>query len=197
MQPENEPVETIEQAALRLKIRSVREECLGSYEKASIELGFNKNTIASYEKGLTLPDIDFLFVFADRTGADINELIRLRLACSKYESARALVGAVQVERPARPAQGQSQSQGVVPAAGGQPAVAEVFGDGGRSVLEAVLRVGEYKIRNDQVTLQVIEAGLAGGPSWIKAASAFPDLDMRMRNMIATFEFMNASGVFGA
>ncbi len=114
MQPENEPGETIEQAALRLKIRSIREECLGSYEKASIELGFNKNTIASYEKGLTLPDIDFLFVFADRTGADINELIRLRLACSKYESVRALVGAHPVAQPAPAAQTQSQSQSAAP-----------------------------------------------------------------------------------
>ena len=104
MKPENEPEESSKQTELRLKIRSIREDRFGSYEKAGSELGFNKNTIASYEKGLTLPDIDFLFVFADRTGADINEFIRLRLACSKYESVRALAGSARVEMPARPAQ---------------------------------------------------------------------------------------------
>jgi phage repressor protein C with HTH and peptisase S24 domain len=93
MQPENELSESPEHVELRLKIRSIRETCFGSYEKAGAGLGFNKNTIASYEKGLTLPDIDYLFVFADRTGADINELIRLRLACSRYPSVRALVSA--------------------------------------------------------------------------------------------------------
>jgi transcriptional regulator with XRE-family HTH domain len=189
MKPEIEPKEVREQTELRLKIRSVRDNFFGSYEKASSGLGFNKNTIASYEKGLTLPDIDFLFVFADRTGTDINELIRLRLACSRYETVRALVGSIQqVEKPAPVAPNPAHS------APEQMVVADIFGDGGRSVLEATLRVGEYKIRNDQVTPQVIEAGLAGGPSWIKGASAFPDLDMRMRAMISTFEFMKAAGL---
>ncbi len=85
MKPENSQIE------MRERLRDIREGTLGSYEKAAFAMGFNKNTVASYEKGQTLPDIDYLFVFADRTGADINELIRLRLACSKYESARALV----------------------------------------------------------------------------------------------------------
>lgn len=78
------------QDQLRELLRQIREEKLGSYEKAGLALGFNKGTIASYEKGQTLPDVDFLFAFADYTGADINELLRLRLACSKYESVREL-----------------------------------------------------------------------------------------------------------
>lgn len=75
---------------LREMLRKIRDEKLGSYEKAGLALGFNKGTIASYEKGQTLPDVDFLFAFANYTGADINELIRLRLACSKYDSVREL-----------------------------------------------------------------------------------------------------------
>lgn len=104
MQPKNELDVSPQHDELRLKIRSIREARLGSYEKAGGEIGFNKNTIASYEKGLTLPDIDFLFVFADRTGADLNELLRLRLAASRYETVRALVGAAQVDKPAPRAQ---------------------------------------------------------------------------------------------
>lgn len=74
-------------------IRKIREESgLGSLISASEKLGFNKNTIASYERGLTLPDIDFLVVFAEKTGTDFNELLRLRLAASRYETARELQG---------------------------------------------------------------------------------------------------------
>ena len=88
MQPENRPVETKEQTELRLKIRAIREGFFGSYEKASAGLGFNKNTIASYEKGLTLPDVDFLFVFADRTGADrARRWDAGRFGCPSYKSA--------------------------------------------------------------------------------------------------------------
>lgn len=59
---------------------------------AAEKLGFNHNTIASYETALSLPDIDFLVVFAAKTGADLNDLVRLRLAASRYPEARALSG---------------------------------------------------------------------------------------------------------
>ncbi|WP_445083981.1 hypothetical protein [Candidatus Vondammii sp. HM_W22] len=49
----------------------------------------SKNSLAAYERGERLPDVDFLAVFADRTGADFNELLRLRLASGKTEEARA------------------------------------------------------------------------------------------------------------
>ncbi|MBL8396626.1 MAG: hypothetical protein JNL84_00565, partial [Candidatus Accumulibacter sp.] len=49
-------------------------------------------------------------------------------------------------------------------------------DGGRDILEAVLRVGEYKIANDQVTRAVIEFGLSGAPHWLEAARNYPDLE---------------------
>ncbi|MBL8399264.1 MAG: hypothetical protein JNL84_14165, partial [Candidatus Accumulibacter sp.] len=62
----------------------------------------------------------------------------------------------------------------------------------RDILEAVLRVGEYKIANDQVTRAVIEFGLSGAPHWLEAARNYPDLELRLRNMIATFEFLGAA-----
>lgn len=43
-----------------------------------------KNRVWSYEKGNTLPDIDFLARFARATGADLNELIRLRLQAAGF-----------------------------------------------------------------------------------------------------------------
>ncbi len=92
---------------LRRLLKGLREEKLGSYEKSGRDMGFNKATIASYENGQTLPDIDYLFAFADRTGADINELIRLRLACSKYDSVRAMIGAISVDKPVCSAPTQS------------------------------------------------------------------------------------------
>ena len=45
-------------------------------------------TLGLYEQGKLLPDVDFLARFAKVTGADFNELLRLRLACSKDEDAR-------------------------------------------------------------------------------------------------------------
>lgn len=67
-------------------------------------------------------------------------------------------------------------------------------DARRDLLEAVLRVGEYKILHNQVTKHVVEFGLEGAPSWLEAAQEFPDLELRLRNMIATFKFINAAGV---
>lgn len=94
------------------RLRAIRESSgLGSRVEASESTGFNKNNIASYESGQSLPPIDYLFVFADRTGADINELIRLRLACSRYESARALANTVRVQAEQPVDRNHTASQG--------------------------------------------------------------------------------------
>lgn len=85
--------EAVEPEAARVlagKIQDVRKAALGSLVTAAASLGFNKNTIDSYEREKTLPDIDFLVVFADKTGADLNELLRLRLQASRYPTVRAL-----------------------------------------------------------------------------------------------------------
>lgn len=66
-------------------------------------------------------------------------------------------------------------------------------DGRRDMLEAVLRVAEYKISRGEVTRQVIETSLRGAPVWLDAAREYPDLEPRFRTMIATMEFMNAAG----
>jgi transcriptional regulator with XRE-family HTH domain len=53
-------------------------------------IGVHPNTLALYERGERLPELDFLATFADKTGADFNELLRLRLASGKTEEARKL-----------------------------------------------------------------------------------------------------------
>jgi len=65
-------------------------------------------------------------------------------------------------------------------------------DGTRDLLEAVLRVGEYKILHNEVTKHVVEFGLKGAPDWLQAARPYPDLELRFRTMISTFEFMAAA-----
>lgn len=42
-------------------------------------LGVSVNTLLSYEKGNSLPDVDFLAAFASATRADFGQLVRLRL----------------------------------------------------------------------------------------------------------------------
>ena len=59
--------------------------------KVACELfGVSHATLGAYEQGKGLPDVDFLANFADKTGADFNELLRLRLASGKTEAAREL-----------------------------------------------------------------------------------------------------------
>lgn len=63
---------------------------LGNQKEAGELLGVSGNTLGSYERGEVLPDVDFLAVFAAKTGADFQELLRLRLASGKTEEARRL-----------------------------------------------------------------------------------------------------------
>jgi hypothetical protein len=50
------------------------------------------------------------------------------------------------------------------------------------------------MRNNLVDQGVIEAGLGGAPSWMDAARDYPDLEQRLRSMIATLEFIKAAGI---
>lgn len=54
----------------------------------SIGLKAHINTISNYETGKRLPEIDFLAAFAEATGADFLDLLRLRLASSPDEPAQ-------------------------------------------------------------------------------------------------------------
>lgn len=66
-------------------------------------------------------------------------------------------------------------------------------DGRRDILEAALRVMEYKIKHNKVDANVIAAGLAGATSWLDAAQDYPDLEVRLRSALATLEFIKAAG----
>lgn len=80
---------------LGMFIRSVRTEGgFGSLDRFHALVGVAKSTLAAYEQGKLLPDVDFLARFAKVTGANFNELLRLRLACSKDEDARELAGRI-------------------------------------------------------------------------------------------------------
>lgn len=173
---------------LGARLREIREGKIGSYEKASRLTGFNNKTIASYENGQSLPDIDYLFVFADRTGADINELIRLRLACSRYDTVRALAGSAQVEKPV--AQEQTQSQGQETTI--RTPVTETF-DGQKDMLEALLRICEYKIMKSEITPQVIKTALGVVENWMPVALKHPELESRLKAVAAAYQFFEAAG----
>lgn len=55
------------------------------------------NTISNYETGKRLPELDFLAAFAEATGADFLELLRLRLASSTDEPAQRLAARMQAQ----------------------------------------------------------------------------------------------------
>lgn len=67
---------------------------LGPIKAAAPVLGVSHTSLGMYEREETLPDVDFLAVFAQKTGADFNELLKARLASGKTEEARALAATV-------------------------------------------------------------------------------------------------------
>src|SRR5260221_1580635 len=51
-----------------------------SIEALADELEVSRNTLGSYERGDTVPEVDFLVAFSNKTGADLGKLLGMRLA---------------------------------------------------------------------------------------------------------------------
>jgi transcriptional regulator with XRE-family HTH domain len=74
------------------RIRKLREKSeLGSIDAAAEKLGVSRGSLGGYERGKRLPDIDFLARFAQATGADLWELIRLRLDAAGFGDQAAML----------------------------------------------------------------------------------------------------------
>lgn len=67
----------------------------GPISRFCSELGVSYNTLGAYERGDSLPDVDFLALFTQKTGADFMELMRLRLAASDQPANRTVLEAYQ------------------------------------------------------------------------------------------------------
>lgn len=126
---------------------------------------FSDSLLGSYVRGEKLPGFENLIAISETGGVSLDWL-----ATGRLPKVRAV------------------GLGGGPARSGR----EPF-DGRRDMLEAVLRVAEYKISRGEVTRQVIETSLRGAPAWLEAARDYPDLEPRFRTMIATMEFINAAG----
>lgn len=48
-------------------------------------VGAHKNTLANYETGKRLPDVQFLVAFSNATGADLAELVRLLIQSGEHQ----------------------------------------------------------------------------------------------------------------
>jgi transcriptional regulator with XRE-family HTH domain len=72
---------------------------IGNQEVLGRALGVTKNTIWHYESGRTLPDLDLLANFAKLTGADLNELIQLRLAAGGHDDAARMIKSLHQTEP--------------------------------------------------------------------------------------------------
>ncbi len=71
--------------SLGKKLSEIRKKAgLGSQRAAKESLGIGLNTLWNYENENTLPDVDFLARFATITGADLQELINLRLEAGGF-----------------------------------------------------------------------------------------------------------------
>lgn len=49
------------------------------------KIGVHKNTLVNYESGKRMPDVDFLVDFSNATGADLAELLRLRIESGEHQ----------------------------------------------------------------------------------------------------------------
>ncbi|MBL8397488.1 MAG: helix-turn-helix transcriptional regulator, partial [Candidatus Accumulibacter sp.] len=136
-------------------------------EDAAALLGLSSSTYQNYERGTRRPDTDGWQKFA-RAGINTNwlltgegpMLLADHQAVSEIKKASpSVIYALEKEKKTLVI---NQDQAAY--------------DGVRDILEAVLRVGEYKIANDQVTRAVIEFGLSGAPHWLEAARNYPDLE---------------------
>lgn len=78
---------TGETTRLGERLRKGRRASGRTIEDLAPTLGVNKNTLAAYERGERLPDVDFLAVFAARTGVPFLELLILRLRDSQAPEA--------------------------------------------------------------------------------------------------------------
>ena len=67
---------------LSIRLRAAREEAGITLDDLAPRLGIHKNTLAAYERGNRLPDIDFLMAFAKLTEDDFYELLRNRIEAS-------------------------------------------------------------------------------------------------------------------
>lgn len=68
---------------LGIKLRSIRENNkLGTLKEFAPKVGVSNNTLATYELGTVLPDIEFLINFAEITGVEFDELLNLRIEAS-------------------------------------------------------------------------------------------------------------------
>lgn len=184
---------------LGARIRDIREKTgFGRRTVAAEKLGFNHNTIASYETALSLPDIDFLVVFAAKTGADLNELVRLRLAASRYPEARALEGYIDVGRIATPAEIagkpvpgtdralEALANPVAYLAREQTANPDAAPD--YALLESLIRFAERRLARNitPMLLEKIEQVLE---AWGPIAGGRPDLTARMNRIQASVELL--------
>ena len=83
---------------LSAQIRSIRrlrgDETIDDFAK---ELGVAPKTLSNYELGKRLPDVDFLAEFSRITGADLHQLINLRLQAGGFEPLRPSVQDVRAD----------------------------------------------------------------------------------------------------
>jgi len=71
----------------RKKLKEIRKlRGLGTIEQFSQLIGASRRTVGDYERGHRLPELDYLARFSEISGADLFELIRLRLAVGGYEA---------------------------------------------------------------------------------------------------------------
>lgn len=82
---------TIKPNRIGQRLRNIREiGGHGSISKFAPLLKVDKNTLQAYESGRSIPELDFLTEFAEKTEADFNELLRLRLASGKTSASHNL-----------------------------------------------------------------------------------------------------------
>lgn len=100
-------------------------------DEMAANAAIGRTALVNYESGKRLPDQDFLAAFAEATGADFLELLRLRLASSPDEPARRMAERLQAAPPGQAPAGERRDEP----------------EKDWSMLEALLRIAEHKLKS--------------------------------------------------
>ncbi|WP_300335568.1 hypothetical protein [Accumulibacter sp.] len=96
------------------------------------------------------------------------------------------------QAPTAPGLAQAEEPGTLSRQEG-PAPDEAPFDSQKELLEAVLRVMEYKFRKGQVPPETVDLALEMCAAWLPISAEYPELEARIKAMASAYAFLKSGG----
>lgn len=148
-----------------------------SIEALADELNVSRNTLGGYERAERVPEVDFLVAFAQKTGADLGQLIGLRLRAAGADEGAILTALTFTARNNPELWRQaSLAAGLISEGGKVREDAASYGDGAFSDFVLLKRKGLLGSAGPGAENVVIEpkGAIAFRQDWLRAKGAAPN-----------------------